>query len=240
MSRLSSEEARALRQCFAIIAPQIPPADRALAALKIEQQINGTQCDPRPYRFNQLGTLFYPNDAEKAAALAEQMAVAHARGDLVTTMPAGQRGAFITDLAAWPDCPPVPADSPLAYWLGGDLAIAIKNAPRPAPVESAEPYDLLATPTELIDAFGVFTGMGKTWFSKPKDRPQLLAARHTAGKGGRKGREPLYYVFSVMQYLIDPKRRGGKTMQEATGWRILKNKFREVYDEHQDLAPDAD
>jgi hypothetical protein len=239
MTKLTGEEARALRRCFAIIAPQIPPADRALASLKIEQQINGTQCDPRPYRFNQLGTLFYPNDAEKAATLAEQMAVAHARGDLVTTMPAGQRGAFITDLAAWPDCPPVPPDSPLVCWLGG--VTGADNAPHtPAPAEPATQWHLLATTTKLIDAFGAMTGMNKTWFSNVKYRPQLLAARHIAGQGGRNGREPFFYVFSVMRYLIDPKRRGGKTMQVATGWRILKNKFPKVYDEYQDQNPDAD
>lgn len=111
-----------------------------------------------------------------------------------------------------------------------------------SPVSEPEPtpYHLLATPAELIGAFGAFTGMTKTWFNSPKDTPQLLAARHTAGQGGKHFREPLYFVLAVVQWLIDPKRRKGKPMSEATGWRIMENKFPKVYEEYQSLAPDAD
>lgn len=102
------------------------------------------------------------------------------------------------------------------------------------------PWDLLAIPEKLIDAFGVFTGMNKAWFNNAKDS-KLKAALHTAGKGGRGGRAPLYYVFPIMLWLVDPKRRKNKNkrMDEATGWRVLKNKFPDVYAVYKDQEPDA-
>lgn len=102
------------------------------------------------------------------------------------------------------------------------------------------PWHLLATPIELIAAFGTFTGMDKAWFNNAKDAPKLKAALHTAGQGGRNGREPLYFVFPIMQWLIDAKRRKGNPMSEATGWRVLKNQFSKVYAEFQDQDPTAD
>jgi hypothetical protein len=44
---------------------------------------------------------------------------------------------------------------------------------------------LLATRQELIDAFGKFTGMSKSWFSNLKDTPALMQARKLRGQGGR-------------------------------------------------------
>lgn len=101
-------------------------------------------------------------------------------------------------------------------------------------------WDLLATPTQLISVFGTLTGMSKMWFNNAKDTPKLKAALHTPGKSGRNGREPLYHVFLIMQWLINPKRRKGKSMEVATGWRMLKNQFPAVYRKYQDQDPDAD
>ena len=108
--------------------------------------------------------------------------------------------------------------------------------PEPAPT----PWHLLATPAELIVAFESLTGMNKAWFNNAKDAPKLKAALYSAGQGGRNGREPLYFVFPIMQWLIDPKRRKGTTMKEATGWRVLRNKFPKVYEDYQGVAPDFD
>ena len=115
----------------------------------------------------------------------------------------------------------------------------IEGAVRPLGA-SETPWHLLATPAELIAAFGTSTDMSRAWFNNVKDAPQLMAARHTAGQGGRNFREPLYAVFSVMEWLIDPKRRKGKLIQVATGWRILKSQFPKVYDEYQGQEPDTD
>lgn len=118
---------------------------------------------------------------------------------------------------------------------------AVSSAPVVGGSESSPtPWRLLATPEDLITAFGSFTGMSKVWFNNAKDTPKLKAALHTAGKGGRKGREPFYYVFPIMQWLIDVKRRKGRPMEVATGWRVLKNKFPDVYQVYQDQEPEPD
>ena len=126
-------------------------------------------------------------------------------------------------IEAWPEL----------VWMAGSASQATTNI-KAAPT----PWHLLATPSELINAFGVITGMDKSWFNNVKDTPNLKAAIHTAGIGGRKGREPLYFVFPVMQWLISEKRRKGKPMNESTGWRLLKNQFPKVYAEYQGYEPD--
>jgi hypothetical protein len=116
------------------------------------------------------------------------------------------------------------------------------SQPQAAPVveAGATPWHLLATPAELIDAFGRFTGMDKAWFNNVKDTPKLKAALHTAGQGGRNGREPLYCVLPVMQWLADPKRRKGRPMGEASGWRVLEHKFPKVHEEYLGQKPDTE
>lgn len=88
----------------------------------------------------------------------------------------------------------------------------------------------LATRTELINAFGKFTGMDKTWFLHLADTPKLKTARKFKGKSGRHSVGPLFCPYEVMQWLIDPKRRKGVMLSNTTGWRILRNKFPKTYD----------
>ena len=125
-------------------------------------------------------------------------------------------------------------------WI--DAIVPAETKPQAAPFieNDPAPLHLLATPAQLIAVFGIFTGMDKKWFNNAKDSPRLMAARHIAGIGGRKGREPLYFVFQVMQWLIDAKRRKGKPMQDATGWRVLQRQFPRVYEEYQDCEPKPD
>lgn len=122
-----------------------------------------------------------------------------------------------------------------------------QSAAEPAPVvtESARDapeteWHLMATPDELCAAFGTFTGMNKDWFSNLKDRPALKAARFQPGRGGRNKVEPLFYVYPVLQWLIDKRRKTGKPMQEATGWRMLRQHFPRVYETYEPSAPDPD
>ena len=146
-----------------------------------------------------------------------------------------------------PDFETVPDDCRVMGYAVHALADAYKviddNPPQAAQkaayaIEPAPPpWHLLATPSDLIKVFGTITGMNKTWFNNVKDTPGLKAAKHTAGAGGHKGREPLYRVFDVMLWLINPKRRKGNAMQEATGWRLLKNQFPKVYGEYQGYEP---
>lgn len=114
---------------------------------------------------------------------------------------------------------------------------AEKNTQNAASASETQ-WHLLATPEGLIDVFGSFSGMNMSWFYKAKDRPQLLAARYSKGLGQKSGIKPLYRVFEVMQFLINPKRRCGRRMQATTGWRMLKTHFPKVYEEYQDLEPD--
>lgn len=103
--------------------------------------------------------------------------------------------------------------------------------------EGEEPnYAMLATPSQLIAAFGSMSGMNSRWFRSMKDRPAIVNAVVVPGVRGRNGEPPLLDVFRVMQYLIDPKRKG-KKMRAETGWRLLKVHFKKVYEAHEALDP---
>jgi hypothetical protein len=91
-------------------------------------------------------------------------------------------------------------------------------------------YKMLASRDQLIKAFGAFTGVDATWFKNLKDTPKLRSARKVTGKGGRGHiAEPLFCPYEVMDWLIDPKRRKGKSIQPYTAWRILETHFPTVY-----------
>jgi hypothetical protein len=44
----------------------------------------------------------------------------------------------------------------------------------------------------------------------------------------------------VMQWLADPKRRKGRSMEQATGWRVLEHKFPKVHEEYLGQKPDME
>lgn len=101
-------------------------------------------------------------------------------------------------------------------------------------------WHLMASPHELCAAFGTFTGMNKAWFKNLNDRPALKAARFRPGQGGRNNVEPLFYVYPVLQWLIDKRRKTGRPINEATGWRMLQQHFPKVYEAYELNAPDPD
>lgn len=93
-------------------------------------------------------------------------------------------------------------------------------------------YDLamLATRDQLISAFGVFTGMDKSWFKSLDDVPMLKVARKVVGRGQRGATiEPLFCPFEVMQWLISPSRKKGRRLGENKGWELLEKHFPRVY-----------
>lgn len=113
--------------------------------------------------------------------------------------------------------------------------------PSPAPVATDEiAFDMVATRQELIDVFGKFTGMDRTWFDNLNTSPKLKAARKYAGRGGRHSAEPLFCPYEVMQWLTDPKRKKGKPLSDTTAWRLLKGSFGKVYNLHSIGDPNAD
>lgn len=130
------------------------------------------------------------------------------------------------------------ANAALGAWRKAMVGQLLQPQAACTPKEADTQWHLLATPAELIAAFGKSTGMEKAWFNKPEGK--LLAARCKAGQGGKNFREPFYAVFAVMQWLIDPKRGKGNRITVATGWRILKSQFPKVYDEYQGQEPDPD
>ena len=144
---------------------------------------------------------------------------------------------------AEPDFETLPADCRVTGYNVHALADAFcpannEQSQDEAPAQSTRApertnYALLATRQQLIAAFGSFTGMALAWFDNLKDSPALLAARKVSGQGGR-GRtaEPYFCPFEVMQWLIDPKRRKGRPLTPATGWRLLEEHFPKVHATH--------
>ena len=91
-------------------------------------------------------------------------------------------------------------------------------------------YKLLATRSQLIDAFGRFTGMDNSWFKKLGDTPALLAARKIKGIGrNRNSIEPWFCPKEVMGWLISPKRRKGRPLSLDKGWELLEKYFPHVH-----------
>ena len=109
--------------------------------------------------------------------------------------------------------------------------------PQAAAPEQQLDYSMLATPGQLIAAFGAMSGMNKGWFRSLKDRRGLHEAVRVPGVRGRNGQPPLLDVFAVLQYLIDPGRTG-KKMLPGTGWRLLKSHFPQVYAMYAGFDPD--
>ncbi|MDP2371463.1 MAG: hypothetical protein Q8M25_24985 [Rhodoferax sp.] len=97
----------------------------------------------------------------------------------------------------------------------------------PAPVEEID-YSLLATPAELLDAFGKW-GMKAAWFDDLNSRKWLLDARRKKGQGTQ-GQviPPLFCPFAVMNGLIGKVRRTNR-LKPDTAWRTLAHKFPNVY-----------
>ena len=111
--------------------------------------------------------------------------------------------------------------------------VPAQEAATSAPVGTDEiDLAMVATRTELIDAFGNFTGMDKSWFDNLTDSPKLMAARKFTGQGGRHSAEPLFCPYEVTQWLADPKRKKGRRLNDTTAWRLLKSNFPKVYNQY--------
>ena len=94
---------------------------------------------------------------------------------------------------------------------------------RPAP-----DYARLATPDDLIAAFGGF-GLKQNWFDDLNSRQWLLNARKVPGQGQRgRRRVPLYCPFEVMMGLVEKSRKSKLSVN--AGWRILEQRFPAAYE----------
>lgn len=138
------------------------------------------------------------------------------------------------------------ADADISWkrWRHSMVAELLRPVTGPAEsVVQAEAIDLsmLAGPGQLIDAFGLHTGMNASWFKNLKDYPALSGAIKRKGTSGRgRATEPLFCPFLVMQGLMKTPRKGSKRKafkEAATPWRMLKRHFPRVYDMHQGQSP---
>lgn len=138
--------------------------------------------------------------------------------------------------------------APHRIWSGEFDEIALSITPQliitdnNIAVEAVSTFriDLLATPDQLIEAFGPATNMQKSWFDTPKDTPKLFSARKVSGRGGygsNGAMEPLYCPYEVMHFLFKTKKKGASRLPKRRGWTILNHRFKAVYNEHLDESP---
>lgn len=120
----------------------------------------------------------------------------------------------------------------------------------PAPVVAVEPapvvitgdnerirYEVLASRTELIDAFK-FYGVEMKIFRALKDRPGLMAACRVKGQGQRGSRaEPMFCPFEVINWLVNKGIKDKPKLTAYKGWHILETKFPSVYAEKETGDP---
>ena len=113
--------AEALRLCARILVPLREPWARNNLATDIEEHIK-TGTWPLSFNIKEISLLFYPRDEILAGNFALKMMAAVVEKELLeeNTRPFSSREyphCTPTQLAAWKDCPPVPRDSPLRFWL---------------------------------------------------------------------------------------------------------------------------
>jgi hypothetical protein len=108
---LPKEEEDALRQCLRILAPHYSAEKRRGMVEGIEGFIRRGKWPA--WDLKDLARLFYPHDQKQEAHMESLMVTAMAAKEL-----SGIGDSFrASDLSAWADCPRVPKDSPLRFWL---------------------------------------------------------------------------------------------------------------------------
>jgi len=145
---IPEREAQALRRFLPILSRIATEQERRDIALKIEQRISGDDKTLMPFAFRHLAALFYPSNEARAEAFANTMRNARSSGTLTSRIP-GNHGIFLADLAIWPDCPPLPAESPLQYWLPGIPPEQEPDAKANARGEDASKSETTSQPREL-------------------------------------------------------------------------------------------
>jgi hypothetical protein len=91
-------------------------------------------------------------------------------------------------------------------------------------------YSLLATPKQLIDAFGQY-GLDEGLFKNVTNSKWLLNARKVKGVG-KKGCEitPMFCPYEVMKNALKSARKVKGRMSERQGWMALRRHFPKVYE----------
>ena len=118
------------------------------------------------------------------------------------------------------------------------LAEAESPARPPASPTSVIPtlnVSLLATPQELVNAFGS-RGLKLSWFKDLASRAWLKSARKVTGRGQRGHlAKPLFCPLEVMNGLVNRSRKSN--LRVDVGWRILEDRFPLVYEANSFADP---
>lgn len=140
--KLPTDSADAFRQCLRILGPRYSPDQRRA------QVRNAESCIARgewiaAFDAKDVALLFFPHAPAREAEFLSQMEKAAEARELVPFSTAGLRRLLPSDLASWPQCPPVPKNSPLRYWLPAWMHEKPQHTATPAPVvaESASGGD---------------------------------------------------------------------------------------------------
>jgi hypothetical protein len=125
---LTQDSENAFRQCLRLLAPLRNPQQRQQMARNVEQYIAEGRWIPT-FTLEEVALLFYPGDSELCESLLLDMRAAEKREELCSSI-RNERSKFRpNDFALWPECPPVPAHSPLRYWLPAFMHDTDEKAP---------------------------------------------------------------------------------------------------------------
>lgn len=98
--------------------------------------------------------------------------------------------------------------------------------------------DLLATPQELVQAFGRFAGFDRSWFKDLSSKSKSFqASRKRKGTQGRNAIQPLFCPYEFMKALLEHRVQSRRRMSELTAWKALRRHFSDVYELHKAEAP---
>ena len=113
---LTQDSENAFRQCLRLLAPLRNPQQRQQMSRNVEHFIEQGKWIPT-FTLKEIALLFYPDESNRSTALLLDMQAAMKRQELVSSISNDPTKFRPNDFALWTQCPPVPAHSPLRFWL---------------------------------------------------------------------------------------------------------------------------
>lgn len=188
---LPTEQIDAMRQCLRIIVPTRPLAMRETMVLNIETHIQQGRWFPA-FELDHIPILFFPHDKQKADAMLLAMEEAYQSGKLPGRLTRKYKRRFWpSDLVAWTECPQVPEDSPLRFWLPAFMQADVKDPKHLTPLAkptSAEAGNAQAIQVNAMKKAALIDAYGHEWPSINTDlsdatRNGLKVAAHAGVHG---------------------------------------------------------
>lgn len=190
---LSRDSIDAIRHCVRILSPLYDSETRQQMVLNAESFIAQGTWIPA-FTIEQIPILFFPHDKQRAADMLAKMRAATDSGELPFRRKRFERDGIKTflasDLAAWVNCPNVPENSPLKYWLPSWM-LATEEDEGVAIVDHREAItETGVTRNDIINAFIIFDDLdknGRWWENVLESYPSWLkehGALIVRGKAG--------------------------------------------------------